>query len=177
MNILHLELPIVGRLEYSTSESPKTNILHAPEENIRDIAASGRGAIERRLREIEDEWAIDDIFEKSAAVISAGTFVMGMVVDELWFAVPLLIAVLLFQQTIQGWCPVVALLRGLGFRSEREIQFERHALEQIEEEQDGCRCSQMAMAAGAAVSDPPAPCPACAASFSLREFLHGPKQA
>lgn len=175
MNLLHLELPLLEPLRDDAPDVSNMTARPDSEEGVHRTVASGRAAIMQRLQEIDDEWSIDGIFEKGAAAVSAGTFVLGMMFDHRWFVVPLVIAVFLFQQALQGWCPVSAVLRRLGFRAAREIQFERRMLEQIEAEIAGCRCPDPLMTdiGSGARAAWPAPCPVCASSFSLREFLRG----
>lgn len=96
--------------------------------------AGGRDAISERLQELEDEWTMEGTFETCACVVGGVTFVLGLMVDDRWLLLPLVLSLLLLQQTLQGWCPLLPLMRGLGFRTEREIHCERHTLRKMEEE-------------------------------------------
>lgn len=158
MSILEIDLPRIARTTSALSDSsPAEGLSHTPTRA-------------ERLQELEEEWSIEGIFEGSAAVVGLTTFVLGLMVDDLWLIVPLLLSVLLLQQTLQGWCPLLPLLRGLGFRCDREIQWERHSL--LQKEEDEFQAQQ-------AITVNPQPRPEAAAvpshgaeaPFSLRDFL------
>ncbi|MGV3661380.1 MAG: hypothetical protein ACO1TE_14425 [Prosthecobacter sp.] len=158
MNLLHLDLPpLVARVN---SNAAATRL---------DAAANiQRPTIAERLQELEDEWTIEGLFETSAAVVGVATLAVGLAVDDRWLVLPLIVSVLLLQQTLQGWCPLLPLLRGLGFRTEREVHDERHLLQQMEEEERaGCHSPIWLK-----TESPSLPNPASAQSgFSLQDFL------
>lgn len=165
MNILHFDLPRVAHIAPEVRAAPRSD----------GWSNTGETAAER-LQELEDEWSIEGIFEAAAAIVGLATFAVGLAFDDRWLVLPLLVSILLLQQTLQGWCPVLPLMRGLGFRTEREIQFERHMLLEIEAGHAACH----SMAARPASAAAPArqnhhlrtrPADAPASPFSLRDFL------
>ncbi len=170
MNLVHLGLPIVAPAERNSS-SVELSVCAGTQENIRRVAAAGSGAIMLRLQELEDETPIESILEITAASLSLITLVLGMTLDSRWFVLPVVISAMLLQQMLQGWCPLLPALRALGFRTERQICLERHALEQIELEHSECHLHRASLSAApqlstsAASSAPETP-------FSLRDFLH-----
>lgn len=85
-------------------------------------------AIERRLRELDKEWDVERSIEANAATLIIAGSVLGLTVDRRFFALSLTVSAFLLQHSLQGWCPPLPILRRLGFRTEREIQDERHEL-------------------------------------------------
>jgi hypothetical protein len=87
-----------------------------------------RSAIDRRLKELDCEWNVERILETNAASLTIGSFVLGAVSNRKWFAVSGLVGCFLLQHAFQGWCPPLAIVRRLGFRTAEEIESERHEL-------------------------------------------------
>jgi hypothetical protein len=58
-------------------------------------------------------------------------------VDRRFLALPAAVLGFLLQHAVQGWCPPVPVLRRLGFRTQTEIEDERHALERHLERHGG----------------------------------------
>jgi hypothetical protein len=99
----------------------------------------GRDAILRRLEELDHEWDIDRAMFVNFAVIGGAMFATGLAKRErrgffgssgkgflTFFGVQL---GFLLLHGLAGWCPPVSLFRRLGFRTTREIEAERRALE------------------------------------------------
>ena len=87
--------------------------------------------IDRRLRELDQEWDIERTLEANAATLAFTGVVLGAAVDKRWLALPALVTAFLFQHALQGWCPPIPVLRRLGFRTMREIDTERYALKAL----------------------------------------------
>lgn len=88
-------------------------------------------AIDRRLRELDDEWDVERTLEANASTLAFTGVVLGATVDRRWLALPALVTAFLFQHAVQGWCPPLPILRRLGFRTSREIETERYALKAL----------------------------------------------
>jgi hypothetical protein len=174
MNLLHLDLPITARMERGTP-GPSASAGEAGHD-LRHLTASDRGAISERMQELDDEHPIENILETSAAGVCVAALALGLAIDDRWFVLPVIVSALLLQQVLQGWCPALPVLRGLGFRTAREIHLERHALEQIEQAhaEAQCRCPfQVREDAAPQPEESPAPAAdsGSADTFSLRQFL------
>lgn len=162
MNLLHLDLPLVAPVEYNTSCSSHDS--HIPQ-----VAERERGTTAERLQDLEDEWTIEGLFEKGAAAVGMTTLALGMMVDGRWLLLPLILSALLLQQTLQGWCPLLPLLRWLGFRTEREIDQERHTLQQMDEERTTWQHPVWVRTESPSLPSPELP----HTNFSLQGFLLG----
>jgi len=121
----------VERVPKHTAEHVNEEIRRRTEERITRIAAAGPAAIERRLRELNDEWDIERTLEANAATVSLLGVALGATVDRKWFLLPMAVGGFLLQHAIQGWCPPVPIFRRLGFRTQSEIEYERYALKAI----------------------------------------------
>jgi hypothetical protein len=108
----------VNRVTGHTSEEINRRIELETEERIGRLAGNP-GGINRRLRELVEEWDIERMLEANASALAFTGTVLGTTLDRRWLAVPLIVGAFLFQHAIQGWCPPVPILRRLGFRTAR----------------------------------------------------------
>jgi hypothetical protein len=120
----------VNRVPRHTSEEINRRIEEETDERVRSLA-DNPAAIQKRLRELDEEWDIERMLEANASALAFTGTVLGASVDRRWFAIPLIVGAFLFQHAIQGWCPPVPILRRLGFRTAREIEIERVALKTL----------------------------------------------
>lgn len=87
--------------------------------------------IEARLDELDGEWDIERALEMNASALAFTGVMLGAAVDRRWLALPAVVTTFLFQHATQGWCPPLPVLRRLGFRTQAEIEAERHALKAL----------------------------------------------
>lgn len=87
--------------------------------------------IERRLRELDEEWDIERAIQANAATLALTGTVLSLTHDRRWAFLPLAVTGFLLQHATQGWCPPLPILRALGFRTPGEIERERYALKAL----------------------------------------------
>src|SRR5436190_13437446 len=121
----------VERVPLNTSAEDNERIWQQTEMNVALYTRLGDEAINRRLQELEQEWDIERMLEANAASVSLIGLALGATVDRRLFILPALVAGFLLQHAVQGWCPPIALLRRLGFRTATEIDEERYALKAL----------------------------------------------
>lgn len=121
----------VNRVPQHTRAADNEAIRRQTEENVARIAAAGPAAIERRLRELDQEWDIERTLEANAATVALIGLGLGTFVDRRLFVLPAIVAGFLLQHALQGWCPPVPVFRHFGFRTAREIDEERSALKAL----------------------------------------------
>jgi hypothetical protein len=92
--------------------------------------------IENRLQELNKEWDIERMLETNASIISLFGLTLGIFGKRSWLMLPLVVVSFLLQHAIQGWCPPLALLRWIGFRTKEEIFRERDALKALRGDYD-----------------------------------------
>lgn len=103
--------------------------------NAIDTAGDSPEAIHTRLAQLDHEWHLDRALMALFSVL--GSFTASRAMKKLrttgrFGGFGLLFWVqmgFLLHHSIRGWCPPVAVLRRLGFRTAREISAERVALE------------------------------------------------
>jgi hypothetical protein len=120
----------VDRVPRHTSADVNQDIQHAADARVRHYAANPAG-IDRRLRELDEEWDIERLLETNASALAFTGVALGATVDKRWLILPALVTAFLFQHAVQGWCPPVPILRRLAFRTAREIDVERSALKAL----------------------------------------------
>jgi hypothetical protein len=120
----------VERVPLNTSEAINQRIARETNRRVHFYAANPVG-IDRRLRELDEEWDIERVLETNAACAAlAGTF-LAATVHRRWLILPALVGGFLLQHAVQGWCPPVPILRRMGYRTAREIETERIALKAL----------------------------------------------
>ena len=121
----------VERVPQNTEEHLNEQIRRRTDDDVRRIAAEGRGAIDRRLDELDYEWDIERTLEANAATAVLIGTLLGATVDRRLFVLPAIVGGFLLQHAVQGWCPPVPLFRRLGVRTASEIDHERYALKAL----------------------------------------------
>lgn len=116
------------RVSSNTSPEVNARIWHDTEEHMRQVAAAGRGAIERRLRELDEEWDIERWVETLAPSFTLLGLTLGLTSNRRWLLLPVVVQTFFLQHAVQGWCPPIPLLRHLGVRTTQEIEHERCCL-------------------------------------------------
>src|SRR5689334_24666459 len=116
--------PTASRVSDNTREEINARIWHETEDRMRYVAAAGRFAIERRLRELDEEWDIERWVETMAPSFTLIGLTLGLVKDRRWLLLPLVVQSFFLQHALQGWCPPIPFLRQLGVRTMQEIEHE-----------------------------------------------------
>jgi len=117
-----------NRVSSNTDPAINARIWHRTEEHMREIAAAGRYAIERRLRELDEEWDIERYVETLAPSFTLLGLTLGLARDRRWLLLPIVVQGFFLQHALQGWCPPIPILRRLGVRTIQEIERERCCL-------------------------------------------------
>ncbi len=84
-----------------------------------------------RLAHLDQEWDIERVLELNFSSVVVAGMTLGTVSNRKWYLLPALAACFMIQHVAQGWCPPLAILRRLGFRTSAEINRERMALKVI----------------------------------------------
>ncbi len=121
----------VNRVPDNTDSKFNEQICREMRQRVAQYAAAGPDAIEKRLRELDQEWDIERTLEANAATACLVGLGLGAFVDRRFFALPAVIAGFLLQHAVQGWCPPLPVFRRLGIRTQSEIEQERYALKAL----------------------------------------------
>jgi hypothetical protein len=120
----------VERVPLNTADDINQRIARETNRRVHFYQANPAG-IERRLRELDEEWDIERVLEANAASVAFAGTVLAATVHKRWLMLPVLVTGFLFQHAVQGWCPPMPILRRLGYRTSREIETERIALKAL----------------------------------------------
>lgn len=106
---------------------------HIRRETERRIAyfADHPAEIDRRLRELDEEWDIERVLETGSSTLTLTGLILGIGVNRKWLLLSLGIQAFFMQHALQGWCPPLPVFRRLGVRTHYEIEQERYALKAI----------------------------------------------
>ena len=118
-----------NRVSSNTDPEINARIWHDTELHIRQVAAGGRAAIQRRLRELDEEWDIERWVETMAPSFTLIGLTLGLVKDRRWLLLPFVVQTFFLQHALQGWCPPIPFLRQFGVRTIQEIEHERCCLQ------------------------------------------------
>jgi len=130
--MLHAEDPTSGdRVRHSTAPEVNREIDRRTISNIRRYANSSEEVINRRVKELDQEWDIERALEANASALALTGLLLGLTVNRKWLALPTVVLSFLLQHSLQGWCPPLPLLRRLGVRTRGEIDREKYELKAL----------------------------------------------
>lgn len=138
------------RVRAHTSEAANNEIDKAIRRSVLAYADESRGAISRRISELEREWDVERTLELNASTLALTGLILGITVDKKWLLVPGVVLPFLFQHAVQGWCPPLPVLRRLGIRTREEIDVEKYALKALRGDFDRADDADMALEAAEA---------------------------
>lgn len=120
--------PTTTRVEASTAAGSNEAIRQDSEQRIAAYIQAEPQAIEQRLRELDREWTTERIIETEAPLMVGLGVLLGLTKDRRWFGLSAVSASMVILHNLQGWYPLLPILRRLGVRSQNEIEQERYAL-------------------------------------------------
>lgn len=120
-----------SRVSRHTATEINRQIKQQTADRVASFAEAGPQAVRQRLRELDREWDIERALEANASSLILMGVGLGTFVDRRFLALPAAVAAFLLQHALQGWCPPLPVLRRAGFRTQREIEEERHALQAL----------------------------------------------
>ncbi len=116
-----------NRVANNTAPEINARIIAQTEANIARFGAAAP-SIDARLAQLDREWDTERLMETNASAVAFIGVLLGMTVHWAWLFLPLFVTAMLLVHALQGWCPPLAIIRRLGFRTQREIDDERTAL-------------------------------------------------
>lgn len=124
---MKLHLTNKERIRSVTNPRINARIDKKIEENIRKYAYQGEYEISQRIKELEEEWDIERVLQlNSASLATAGIFLSFKNKNWLFFSGTILSFMIL--QAINGYSPLIPLLRTAGIRTKQEIECEIFAM-------------------------------------------------
>jgi hypothetical protein len=125
------------RIRARTSARVNERIDRAAASRVARARTEPTAGLLRRLAELDREWDVDRALMANFAILGGLSFALGVSRSNPWrrrnpwlalFGTQL--GFLLFH-SVAGWCPPLPVFRRLGFRTQKEIDVERHCVERL----------------------------------------------
>ncbi|MFT3750463.1 MAG: hypothetical protein QM768_19270 [Agriterribacter sp.] len=121
--------PTPDRIENTTPSSINSEIETNMWNRVAALADSGSDAINTRIKELEQEWDIEQYLGVNMSTLALSGIAAGIITkNRAWLILPAIVLAFFMQHSVHGWCPPLPLLRKLGVRTTREIEREKYAL-------------------------------------------------
>jgi hypothetical protein len=118
----------VDRVERNTGAAINQAFDEQIAESIKQYTHATPDAIERRLAELDREWDIERVIEVEAPATIMLGILLATVHDRRWMMLSAMAASMVIVHSLQGWYPLLPILRRIGVRSHAEIERERNGL-------------------------------------------------
>lgn len=122
--------PSARRVPRHTRDSVQRRIREKTVANIASCITTPE-KIDSRLAELDREWDTERTLELNASLLALSGAILGRFVNRKWLYLSMGVTGFLAQHAVQGWCPPLPVLRRMGFRTRKEIEQERSALQMI----------------------------------------------
>jgi len=119
------------RVPSQTSAHVNQKISQQAEERIQHYRNESSDRISQRLAELDREWDVERTLQTNFATLSIIGALLTATVSKRWAILALGVPAFMVQHSLQGWCPPLAVLRRMGFRTAKEINDERFALKTL----------------------------------------------
>lgn len=96
--------------------------------NLRLYKNCDKDEITERIRELNLEWDTERLVEANAGALIILSSYLGIKTGRGWFYLTAMVGLCLVVHALQGWCPILPLMRKKGIRTENEIYNEITAL-------------------------------------------------
>jgi hypothetical protein len=124
--------PTATRVNQNTSDNVNARIRAKTQDNINFYSAH-RDRIPSRLQELDQEWDVERALATGSSTLTLIGLGLAYAFHPYWLFLSLGVQLFYMLHALQGWCPPLPIFRALGFRTEKEIQFERNALKLVRE--------------------------------------------
>ncbi|WMJ73388.1 hypothetical protein RCC89_09455 [Cytophagaceae bacterium ABcell3] len=96
--------------------------------SVRKYTNRSKREIDAKIQQLEKEWSIERALDFSASSLAMTGIALGIFKNKGWLALTGAVSGFLMMHSLQGWCPPVPVLRAMGFRTRKEIDWEKYAL-------------------------------------------------
>jgi hypothetical protein len=117
----------LDRVPANTSSTANERVRRSMEQRLA-LYASHPDMGDERLAELDREWDVERALEVEAPLATLLGIALGWRVNQRWLALPLFSQSMMLLHALQGFYPLLPLLRRMGFRTEQEISAERYAI-------------------------------------------------
>jgi hypothetical protein len=123
--------PDLDRTRAQTSESVNEKIDRETRLRLQRAASRSPEDLTDGIVELGEEWDFDRIIEVEASLTGLTGLVLGTFVNRRFLIIPGFAAGMLLLHSVQGWYPLLPLLRRVGIRTQNEIDREYYAMKML----------------------------------------------
>src|SRR5947209_14291072 len=117
MSIAIQHAPDADRLHANTGPEVNERLDHNTELRLREAASRSKDGLTDRIIDLGREWNFDRVIEVKASMTGLTGLVLGAFLDCRFLLMLGMAASMLLLHSVQGWYPLLPLLRKLGLRS------------------------------------------------------------
>lgn len=126
-----IDLDGYDRIRAHTPDRINRKIQDEIESSVRDIGADRVEPLSRRIEALDREWDVDRATMVMFAGLAGLVSILAATRNRKWLRLHAIQFPFLAYHAAVGWCPPMAVLRRLGFRSAKEIDAEKYALKTL----------------------------------------------
>ena len=131
--------PNTDRVRARTAEAINARIDDLARQRVAD--STGQDVTER-IRQLDTDWDFERVVEAEAAATGLLGLALGVTIHRSFLLIPGFVAAMMLLHAIDGWYPLLPLLRRLGLRTQDEIDRERFVLKALRGDFAGIRSAQ-----------------------------------
>jgi hypothetical protein len=120
-----------SRVEDNSDASVNQRIREQISETVARYESANPRDVTYRLAQLDNEWDIERALELNFSGVVLAGITLGTISSRKWYLLSAVAACFMVQHVVEGWCPPLAVLRRIGFRTAAEINRERMALKVI----------------------------------------------
>jgi len=120
-----------SRVQNSSAARDNEHIREKTLETIARYENATHRELTYHLAELDREWDIERVLELNFSSVVLLGIALGTFSNRRWYLLPAVAGCFMVQHVIEGWCPPLAILRRLGFRTADEINRERMAFKTL----------------------------------------------
>jgi hypothetical protein len=128
--MMTFRLPETDKIRSAYNSDINRKIDRQIEENIRKYTYQGSYEISERIKDLEAEWDIERILHLNLAGLALAGMALS-VKNKNWLLFSGTMISFVAYHVIKGWTPPLMLLRKLGYRTRKEIEFELYAMKYL----------------------------------------------
>jgi hypothetical protein len=118
----------INRVRKNTCPETLAEIDEQTRQNIEFYSAQSPETISRRIAELEREWSIERWIETNASTVGFSTALLALVINRKWGLLTCAALGCFLLHGLQGFDPLLPMLRKKGIRTRGEIDHELYAL-------------------------------------------------
>ena len=120
--------PTLQRVFLRTDPVVNAEIRNQTIRNLNIFRNCNETEVTERIHKLDREWDTERVLEVNASLLILLSSYLGIRISRVWFLLTGMVGVFMLQHALQGWCPILPLIRKWGVRTADEIHSEQIAL-------------------------------------------------